>query len=311
MRRAAFVATIGLALAGPAQAQSLTVVRVASAPDEDIVAGLWGVESGEFRRLGLDVQISRANSGSAVAAAVSGGSLDIGKSSLVSLMAARNRGLPFVLVAPSGIYTAENPVVALIVAPNTPYRTGKDLNGKTLGVQSLNDLNSLAMRAWIDKNGGDSSTVKFLEIPGSAIPDAVASGRIDGANLGSPILDEAVASGKCRVLGRSFSAIAPRFMQACYFASTDYVAKNRDVVAKFRRVIAEAGAYANDHHEQMAPIIAKFTGIDAKVIAAQPKQVVGTVIDLKLIQPLVDLAARYKAIPAGFEARAMVDPAAL
>jgi NitT/TauT family transport system substrate-binding protein len=185
------------------------------------------------------------------------------------------------------------------------------MNGKTLGVQSLNDLNAIAMQTWIDKNGGDSSTVKFLELPGSAIPDAVASGRIDGANIGSPILDGAIASGKCRILARSFTAIAPRFMQACYFASTDYIAKNRDLVNRFRRVIAESAAYANDHHEQMAEVVSKFTGIDAKVIAAQPKQLVGTVIDLKLIQPLVDVAIKYKAVPAGFDMRAMVDPAAL
>jgi ABC-type nitrate/sulfonate/bicarbonate transport system substrate-binding protein len=137
------------------------------------------------------------------------------------------------------------------------------------------------------------------------------SGRIDAANVGSPILDEAVASGKCRILARSFTAIAPRFMQACYFASADYVTKNKDLLARFRRVIADSSAYANDHHEQMSEVVAKFTGVDAKVIAAQPKQLVGTVIDLKLIQPLVDVAVKYKAVPAGFEARAMIDPAAL
>jgi NitT/TauT family transport system substrate-binding protein len=166
MRRTDFIASLTALTAAPAvaaaQTPAPTTIRIASAPDEDIVGALWGVESGAFRKVGLDVQVSRANSGSAVAAAVAGGSLDIGKSSLVSLMAARNRGLPFLLVAPSGIYTAENPVVGMIVAKNAPYKTGKDMNGKTLGVQALNDLNGLAMDTWIDKNGGDSSTVKFV-----------------------------------------------------------------------------------------------------------------------------------------------------
>ncbi len=313
MRRASFVASTAVATFAPAIArgQALVSIHVASAPDEDVIGALWGIEGGGFRRAGLDVQIQRANSGAAVAAAVAGGSLEVGKSSLISLLAARNRGLPFVLIAPSGIYTAENPVVALVVAKNATYKSGKDLNGKILGVPALNDLNAIAMQAWIDKNGGDSASAKFLELITSAIPDAIASGRVDAGNIGAPTLDVALADGKIRILGRSFTAIAPRFMQACYFASTDYITKNRDVVNRFRRVIAESGAYANDHHEQMAPVIAKFTGMEAKVIAAQPKQLVGTVIDLKLIQPLVDAAKKYKAIPATFETSAMIDPAAL
>ena len=313
MRRSSFVAATATIALAPAvvRAQGLTTIRMASAPDEDVIGALYGVDSGAFKKVGLDVVITRANSGSAVAAAVAGGSLEVGKSSLISLMAARNKGLPFVLIAPSGIYTAENPVVGMIVAKNAPYKSGKDMNGKILGVQSLNDLNAIAMQTWMDKNGGDSTTVKFAELPGAALPDAVASGRIDAANIGSPIFEEALASGKCRLLSRSFTAIAPRFMQACYFASIDYITKNRDAVNRFRRVITESATYANDHHDQMADIVSKFTGIDAKVIAAQPKQLVGTVIDLKLIQPLVDVAIKYKAVPAGFDMRAMVDPVAL
>ena len=49
----------------------------------------------------------------------------------------------------------------------------------------------------------------------------------------------------------------------------------------------------------------------AKVIAAQPKQLAGTVTDLKLIEPPMDAAKRYKTIPATFETRSMLDPAAL
>lgn len=313
MRRSAFVVSaVGLA-AAPAlvRGQSPVKIHVASAPDEDVIGALWGVESGAFKKAGLDVEVSRANSGAAVAAAVAGNAIEIGKSSLISLMAARNRGLPFVLVAPSGIYTGDNPVVGLIVAKDSPIKTGKDLNGKVLAVPALNDLNSVAIQAWMDANGGDSKTARFLELTASAIPEAVASGRVDCGNLGNPILSGALATGKVRLLGRAFDAIAKRFMQAGYFANTDYIAKNRDTVDRFRKVIEVSAAYANDHHEQMADVVSKFTGIDAKIIAAQPKQAVGTVIDLKLIQPLVDAAAKYHAIPAGFDARQMVDPAAL
>jgi len=54
-----------------------------------------------FPQAGLDVTIEKLNSGGAVTAAVAGGGVEIGKSSLVSLMAARAKGIPFVVVAPA------------------------------------------------------------------------------------------------------------------------------------------------------------------------------------------------------------------
>lgn len=313
MLRSAILAAAGAAALAPriAAAQPLTTVRVASSPNDDLIAVLLGIENGAFRKAGLDVTLTKANSGSAVAVAVAGGAIDVGKSSLLSVLVARAKNLPFVLVAPSGIYTAEAPTAGLIVGVNSPIKTGKEMNGKTVGVSGLNDLTSLSTQAWVDQNGGDSKTLKFLEIPVSAIGESVASGRIDAGCLPNPNMAEAVASGKARLLAPAVSAIARRFSQAAFFAMADYVAKNKATVAAFRKVVEEGSGYANSHHAQMIPIIAKFTGIDEKVIAAEPQQLVGTTLDVRLIQPLVDTAAKYGAIPGSFDARQMIDPGAL
>jgi len=313
MQRSRFFASSAAATLAPSVAlgQTLTTVRVASSPNDDLIAVLVGLDNGAFRRAGLDVGLTKANSGSAVAVAVAGGAVDIGKSSLLSVLVARAKNLPFVLVAPSGIYTAEAPTAGLIVGVNSPIKTAKDMNGKTVGVSGLNDLTSLGTQAWVDQNGGDSKTLKFLEIPVSAIGESVAAGRIDAGCLPNPNMAEAVASGKARLFAPAISAIARRFSQAAFFSTADYVAKNKATVAAFRKVIEEGSAYANTHHAQMIPLLAKFTGIEEKVIAAEPQQLVGTSLDVRLIQPLVDTAARYGAIPASFDARQMIDPGAL
>jgi NitT/TauT family transport system substrate-binding protein len=307
MRRNAFLASGAAftALPRPAASQPLPSIRVASAPDEDIIAALWGVESGAFRKAGLDVAVQKANSGSAVAAAVVGGSIEIGKSSLVSLVTAHVKGLPFVLVAPGGVYEASAPTVGMLVGKDSSAKTASDLNGKTFSASSLGDQNSIAMQAWMDQHGGDSKTVKFVELPSAAAPDALAAGRVDAAVVGNPILSEALASGKCRLFARAFDAIAPRFQYAAYFCTADYGAKNRDTVLRFRRVIAESGAFANAHHQETIGAISRFTGIPAAVIASMTRTVVGTTLDPKMMQPVIDLAARYKIIGSTFEARTM------
>jgi NitT/TauT family transport system substrate-binding protein len=315
MLRPAFLRSLGSAAALSAapslgSAQSPVRIRAASAPDIDLVAALWGIETGAFAKAGLDFSMDRANSGAAVAAAVAGGSLEMGKSSLVSLFSARSRGLPFVLVAACAVFNVNRPDSGMLVAKDAPMRRPRDLNGKTLSCQSLNDMNQMAMAAWVDQDGGDSKTLKFLELPVSAAPAAIASGRIDGANLSMMYVNQAVAAGQGRFFGPTFTSIAPRFIYAGFFATADYAAKNKTALDAFRRVMAQTGAFANAHHDQTAAVVSKFTGLETTAIDKVPVEV-ATRIDPKLIQPLVDRAIKYKLVAPDFDLHAMIDPDAL
>ena len=309
--RTAFLSS-GLAFAAfpaRARAQALTTLRVAGSPDEDIVGSLWGQQSGIFKKYGLDVQVTRANSGSAVSAAVIGGSLEIGKSSVLGLIVAHAKNVPFVLEAPSSLYSSDRPSAALIVAKDAPYKTGRDLNGQTLAVPALGDLFTIVNSAWIDKNGGDSKTVKFVELPSPAAADAIASGRVAAATLAQPILNQALAGGKCRVLGYSFNAIANNYLATAYFTTLAFATQNADVMARFRKALAESSAYVNAHRPETIPLIAKYSGVDAQVVAAMPQAMLGIALDPALIQPQIDTAAKYNAISTRFLAREMFDPA--
>jgi NitT/TauT family transport system substrate-binding protein len=313
MDRSAFLALTAAAATVPgfALAQtppSLTQVRVASAPDEDILGALWAQQSGIFRRYGLDVHVQPMNSGAAVGAAVVGGSVDIGKSSLVSLITAHTRGIPLVLIASAGEYNAKAPVVGMLVKKGSPIKTARDLDGKTLSVPSLNDQFSIAIKAWMDQHGGDSSTVKFVELPNSSVPQAIEDGRIDAASIGNPILSAALDSGKVQLIGHTFDAIAPRFILACYFTTSDYARKNRDVVERFAKAVAESGAYCNAHQDATVELLSSFTKVSPQTIRHMTRTTIGTILDPRLIQPVIDAAAKYKAIPAAFDARDMIAP---
>ena len=304
----------GLAAAGvtaaagsaSAEAQALTKVVIASASDEDAIAALWSVQNGAFRRAGLDVTVQKASSGAAIAAAVIGNAVDIGKASSMVLLAAHAKGIPIVLLAPAAIYNADAPNAGLLVAKDAPFKTAADLNGKTFAVAALNDIFAVAIQAWIDKNGGDSKTIKFVEIPGSATGDAIAAGRVDGAMLANPNFTNAQISGKARVFAHSFDVFARHFVGAAFFCTTDYAAKNRDTVIKVRRALFESGEYINAHHDETVPTIAAFTGLDPAVIRTMPRLTLGTSIDPKLLQPLIDTGVQYGAIAHPFPASEMI-----
>lgn len=291
-------------------AQGLRTVRLAAAADDDITPILYGQSSGIFKKAGLDVQLQHLNSGSATAAAVAGGAIDIGKSSLMALISAHARGIAFPIIAPASIYSAVTPVAGFVVAKDSQIQHARDLSGKVVSASSLKDLIAVATEAWIDQNGGNSANVRFIEVPSSAVPAALEQHRIDGATLVTPALAEALASGKARLIGRSFSAIAKHFLIAGWFTTPDYLRKNADTCRRFVHAFREAAAYSDSHRDATVGLLANYSHISPSTIRSMTRSTAGTVVSVRDVQPVIEAAVRYKVIAKSFPAQEMIAPLA-
>ena len=288
-------------------AQTLPAMTLAAVPEESVTPALWAEQSGMFRKAGLDVDVQTASNGTAIASGVAGGAYTIGKSSLVSIITAHARGLPFVFVAGGSLYDTKFPYSVLACKLDSPLKTAADLNGKTLAVPALNDLTTMATKAWVDGHGGDSSTLKLFEYPFAQIPDALAAGRVDAGFIADPILQQAIDAKKVRIFAHAFDAVAPQFMVTGWFVTADYAAKSQAALEKFARVMREAVTYVTGHPADAVSVLAKFSKVDPDVIA-RTHRIGYAPLDPKFIQPVIDICAKYKAIPAAFDARDMIAP---
>ena len=245
-----------LMVPGAARAQTPAVLHVATGGKESDAQVYYAQDLGYFAKAGLNVDIATMANGAAIAAAVAAGALQIGSSNILAIATAHQKGLPFVFIAPGGQYRDTVPTTQVVTALNSPIRTGKDLNGKTIGSISLRALDQFSVMAWIDQNGGDSSTVKFVEIPTAEMPAALDRGTIDAAQMAEPFLS--ANRGKVRLLGRSYGAVAKQFLIAGWFARTDWIAQNADVVKRFNDAIAQTAQWANAYPAKAADIIEKY-----------------------------------------------------
>ena len=300
-----------LALQRQAYGEGLTPVSVATAPDEDAVACLYAQQSEIFRQRNLAVTVSPSSSGSAIASAVAGGTIDIGKSSLTGLVSAYAHGVPFRLIAPSAMYSTNAPVTGTVVRADSTIRLARDLAGKTVSVPSLKGEMQIATMAWIDQHGGDSSNVHFIELPATATFQAVQSGRVDAATFANPALADALQSKRVRVLGWTSDAIAKQFLLAAYFCTVDFTQRNPDVVARFARGIELASMYTNTHPAQTIALVSKFTSVRAQNIARMTRVTCGLALNPRDIQPVIDASLKYKMIASRFDASDMIEPALL
>jgi NitT/TauT family transport system substrate-binding protein len=294
----------------PAQTEAPTI-RIGAGLDVESTPVLYAQRAGLFARAGLKVEVGKIpGGGTAIMAAVAGGALEIGKASTFALIAAHARGVPLVLLAPAAYYSSDSPDIPFVVAASSPIRSVRDLAGKTLGVVSLSTTMRLATEAWIDQNGGDAGSVHFVELSPPATPVAIEQGRIAGGVLSEPVFSDAMSSGKIRVLGYPYNAIGRHFDLADWFATAAWVQQHRDAAQRFARVMLEANAYVAAHETEMAPLIASYVGIDPAVLAKMKNPERGGPYDPALIQPLIDQAARYKAIPKSFPAAELISDVA-
>lgn len=161
----------------------LKKVSVGVIPILDVAPLYLGIEKGIFAEHGLEVTPKPAQGGAAIVPAVLTGSNDFGFSNVVSLLTARDKGVPLVAVAGGSSSTGDpaKDFNSVLVAKGSTLTSAKDLAGKTVAINTLNNIGDTTVRTAVEKAGGDPNSVKFLELPLPDMPAQLAAGRIDAA----------------------------------------------------------------------------------------------------------------------------------
>lgn len=305
MKRAAFASLLAAAAAPRlALAQGApTVIRLGTAPVESYSLVYYGVERGFFKAANLDVQVQAFSGGGGVMTAAAGGALDMGCANVAAQATAHLRGLPFSMVAGGGMYSTDSPTTVLAIAKNSTLKTGKDLNGKTVGVSTLKDLQQASVMKWVDANGGDSATLRFLEIPVPEMAPALNAGRIDASCLLEPSLT--FAKNDIKVLGKCYDAIAKHLMITTHFANNEWLEKNPAAGRAFIGALRQTAQWANKNQAAAGTILEKVSQIPATTVGQMARVVYAESLDSPSIQPVIDAAAQYKFLPRTFNVAEM------
>jgi NitT/TauT family transport system substrate-binding protein len=271
----------------------VTTIRVAFIPIEPAAEGYYAREMGFFTKAGLDVDLQPMLNSNAIAAALVAGAIDIGYSTPMSLALAHAKGIGIIAIAPAAEYVAAAPVSALLVAASSPIRSAKDLNGKIVAANGLGTITEYGPRAWIDRNGGDAASVKFVELAFSAMPAALDAGRVDAAEIAEPALS--VAKRTARVLTTPYDALGKDFLLSLWVATPQWAKDHPDLVTRFATAMHATAAWADVKQNQprSAEILAKFTKVDPAVLATSTRARYGERLDAAAMQTSIDVAAKY------------------
>ena len=297
-RREMLSSAIGFCVGGtllaerPASAatQPPVTIRVGSGTVEPNAQVFYALDQGFFKKNGLDAQLTILRSGGVTMEAIAAGQLDVGVANTVSLGAALLRKIPFVIIAPGIMWDTHFPNTAIAVTPASPVKTAKDFNGQTVGVTSLGSIDALGWSAYMDAQGGDMSTVKFIEVPPSAMADMIASGRVAAGIINDPELSNAIAAGKVRNFVNVFDYISKLFYGTVWLANRDWLANNKDTARRFASAIVAGGNWAERNRDQSLVVLEKYTKFHEDKSVAQ----YGKSLNPAYLQPVWDSCYKYK-----------------
>jgi NitT/TauT family transport system substrate-binding protein len=287
---AVWLALAVLVLPSAGGSQTLPSLRVAATANDTFAEAYYALDMGFFKKEGLNVDLQTFANGAAVTTAVAGGAADVGISNPVGLAGAFSHGAPFVIIAGGGMYSTNAPTTVMCVAKDSPLKTAKDFEGKTIAVSGLKDLTQLGAVAWLAQHGADTTKMRFVEIPFAEMGPALQRGTIDAAVISEPSLTSAKDKGLVRVFAKVFDAIAPEFLIGAWFTTTPFQQKNPDLVKKFQAAIYDAARWANKNHDASAAVLAKYSKIDADTARTMTRSTYAESLTVRAVQPPLDLA---------------------
>jgi NitT/TauT family transport system substrate-binding protein len=248
---------------GAAKGEAATL-KVGVIPIADVAPLYVGVKQGFFKQEKLTIKPQLAEGGAQIVTSTVSGEDQIGFSNTTSLIIGASKNLPIQIIA-QGVLGAAKPTPqqawdAVLVKKGSSIRSPKDLEGKTISVNSLQNVGPLTINTALKQRGVDYKKVKYLEVPFPDANAALQAGRIDAAWVVEPFVTQGKGQGSTPLLF-PYEETAPNLTVATYFATKLYISKNSDVIDRFVRAMNKSLEYSQSHPDAVRQAVLTYTQI--------------------------------------------------
>ena len=273
----------------------------------DNAAMFVAMEKGFFKAEGLELETVPMAGGAVIVQGVTSGDLQFGWTNVISLYQAYVEGFDFKLIAGGATNVrGSNETHAIVVGKDSSIKSAKDLEGKTVAVNTLNNIVHLMAMAWVDKNGGTSSKIKFVEIPFPQMEPALVAGKVDAISVQEPFAAVAARKPETRVLSNPWGDVTAKFLIASWFASEKWIQKNKSTAQAFVRAINRGIDAIHADKEGARAAMIKWAGLNPDMVGKIGLPLFEKAVNEKDIQATIDLTIKYKFITRALKAREVI-----
>ena len=271
----------------------LRPVRVAALPIAETGA-LWAaMDEGIFEDHGIEVEVVPAQGGAQAIPALLSGDIQFAIGQPFGPFRADGQNLGVVIIGDYADSLAEGKDVNAVVSLADSGITGPaDLAGKRVSVNSLGAAGDVTIMKAVEDDGGDPSTIEFIEV---AFPDAQAqldAGNIDAAWVPDPFMSQIVGAGGNLVV-HPYQATIPGLPLLVNITTQDLLESDPDLVADYTAAMTEALEWASANEDAVRAAIVENMGIPEEAAAGITLPDFTSEVDVDALEQLAALAVEF------------------
>ncbi|MBT2224953.1 ABC transporter substrate-binding protein [Nonomuraea sp. NEAU-A123] len=281
-----------------------TVITVGALPIPDSASIYIANAKGFFKEEGLTVKPQIIAGGASSLPQVKNGQLDIMQNNYVSIFGAVSQGEKLKVVA--DMYQAGPNAFAIMVPKDSAIKKVADLKGKTILINNLRNVGTLAVTTQLKVAGLTEKDVHFAEKPFPDMGAALASHQADACWTPEPFITANESKLGFRTLADTMTGEAEDLPMAGWMTTDEWVKKNPKTMAAFQRAVAKAQALASSNRKEIEAILPTYTKIDAKTASVITLGTYPSALSANRLQKVVDLMVEYQYLKSPIDVNSII-----
>lgn len=302
------IASVAIALTGCTDSDATTpseqgsgelrTVRVAALPITE-TAALWGgMKAGVFEKHGLKVEVLPAQGGAQAIPALINGDIDFAIGQPFGAFRADLQDLGVVLIGNyASSYADGDDINAVVASAKSGITRAAQLAGRKVAVNSLGAAGDVTIMAAVEKDGGDPSAIKFVEVAFPDVPAQLEAGNIDAAWVPEPFVTQLRGRGDTFIVA-PYQAVAPGLATLTTLTSKKLTESDSKLIGDFSAALKESLEWAQDSANEAAlrQAIKDNLQLSEAVADSVKLPAFGWQIDRASLESLAQLAQKYRVL---------------
>lgn len=295
-----------------ARAADLPLLRVSIVPIFAVAPHFAADKLGYFAAEGIATTTQPVQGGAVGIPALVGGSFDVLYANAISTLVAIERGIDVrIIIEATPITPAPPDPGGFLQVKGGGLKSGKDLEGKTVGVNARFDIQWMCAQGWIKKTGGDPSKVTYREVPLPSMLDAIKGGQVATALVLDPFFTVGLNEGGFEVLGWPLSTTMGGLPSSVWIVTGATADTKADLVRRYVRAFLKGVDWCNANlgDDAYLQLVAGYTRTDIALLRKMVVQKEPRAIDVPALEQLGKLMQEYGLLKTDVDIKAKIFPA--
>jgi NitT/TauT family transport system substrate-binding protein len=258
-----------------------------------------------FEKEGLAVETQPVQQSTQAYPALKNGTIDVVFANNASMLLGHDKGdLKINLIAEGTRLTPG--FMGVLVMPGSPVNTAKDLEGKSVSVHVLNNIQAITLNAIARAGGADPAKFNYRQVVFPQMAAVMQKGDLDAIHVTEPFLTDAKQKLGARLVVDGGAAPVTDLPLDGYFALDGWAKQNPKTAAAFQRAMRKAQEMAADRKRVEAVLPTYIRNLDPAVAGAMTMPAFPTANDVAHMQKLIDLMREQGQLTNPLDAKTIV-----